>query len=241
MRRRLTHLVMLAALSCAMLAGYDVAAETMEGRVTRVWDGDTVTLTADGLDHRVRLAAIDAPEHGQPYADEARRALTRLALGQDARLETERSDHYGRLVGRLWVRPADCPSCGMTLDAGLALLTTGHAWWYRRYADEQPPEARGQYEFAEYEARAKHAGLWQDEHPVAPWDWKHDRRNDPDGGTHPDENGCLIKGNISANGRIYHVPGQHYYDRTTLTPSKGERWFCTEAEAKAAGWRRARE
>jgi len=235
MRRMLTRTVTIAAFCCAMLAGAEAAAETMEGRVTRVWDGDTVTLTVDGLDHRVRLAAIDAPERGQPYGEEARRELARLALGQDARLETERSDPYGRLVGRLWVRPADCPGCGRTLDAGLALLTTGHAWWYRRYADEQSPEARGQYEFAETEARAKRAGLWQDAHPIAPWDWKRDQRNQPD------ENGCLIKGNISANGRIYHVPGQHYYDRTTITPSKGERWFCTEAEAKAAGWRRARE
>jgi hypothetical protein len=52
---------------------------------------------------------------------------------------------------------------------------------------------------------------------------------------------CNIKGNISYNGgqRIYHVPGQHYYDETVINPMKGERWFCTEAEARAAGWRRA--
>src|SRR4029077_3291004 len=44
--------------------------------------------------------------------------------------------------------------------------------------------------------------------------------------------GCNIKGNISDRGeRIYHVPGQQYYDRTTINESKGERWFCTEAEA----------
>ncbi|MEO8758705.1 MAG: hypothetical protein ABI398_13255 [Devosia sp.] len=52
---------------------------------------------------------------------------------------------------------------------------------------------------------------------------------------------CSIKGNISINSgeRIYHVPGQAYYDATIITPTKGERWFCTEAEARAAGWRRA--
>ena len=53
--------------------------------------------------------------------------------------------------------------------------------------------------------------------------------------------GCLIKGNISRNGnRIYHVPGQKDYDKTKITEGKGERWFCTEDEAQAAGWRRAR-
>ncbi len=49
---------------------------------------------------------------------------------------------------------------------------------------------------------------------------------------------CVIKGNINSKGeRIYHVPGGRYYDRTKIDTSKGERWFCTEAEAKAAGWR----
>jgi Staphylococcal nuclease homologue len=52
---------------------------------------------------------------------------------------------------------------------------------------------------------------------------------------------CVIKGNISSGGeRIYHVPGQRYYDKTQIDPSKGERWFCTEQEAVAAGWRKAK-
>lgn len=54
--------------------------------------------------------------------------------------------------------------------------------------------------------------------------------------------GCNIKGNISVNTgeRIYHVPGGYYYDRTRISPSKGERWFCSEEEARAAGWRKSR-
>jgi hypothetical protein len=52
---------------------------------------------------------------------------------------------------------------------------------------------------------------------------------------------CNIKGNISYNGgqRIYHVPGQHYYDETRISTGKGERWFCSEEDARAAGWRKA--
>jgi micrococcal nuclease len=54
--------------------------------------------------------------------------------------------------------------------------------------------------------------------------------------------GCLIKGNISADGeKIYHVPGGRSYDRTVIDLSRGERWFCSEQEAQAAGWRRARQ
>jgi hypothetical protein len=53
--------------------------------------------------------------------------------------------------------------------------------------------------------------------------------------------GCVIKGNISLRGeRIYHVPGQRYYDQTRINWVLGERWFCTEREAIAAGWRKAK-
>lgn len=56
-----------------------------------------------------------------------------------------------------------------------------------------------------------------------------------------DDGECVIKGNISSSGeRIYHVPGQQNYDDTVITLSKGERWFCTETDALAAGWRKAK-
>ncbi|MER9302916.1 hypothetical protein [Mesorhizobium sp. M0496] len=53
---------------------------------------------------------------------------------------------------------------------------------------------------------------------------------------------CEIKGNISINTgeRIYHVPGQEHYSETKISPQYGERWFCSESEARAAGWRKAR-
>ena len=52
---------------------------------------------------------------------------------------------------------------------------------------------------------------------------------------------CVIKGNINDRGeRIYHVPGGALYERTRVTPAKGERWFCSESDARAAGWRRSK-
>lgn len=53
---------------------------------------------------------------------------------------------------------------------------------------------------------------------------------------------CSVKGNISPNTgeRIYHVPGQEYYSETRISLGMGERWFCSEAEAQQAGWRRSR-
>jgi hypothetical protein len=56
------------------------------------------------------------------------------------------------------------------------------------------------------------------------------------------DRGCNIKGNISmrTGERIYHVPGGEFYNATVINPAKGERWFCSEAEARAAGWRKSR-
>lgn len=52
---------------------------------------------------------------------------------------------------------------------------------------------------------------------------------------------CLIKGNINAKGqRIYHPPGCRYYAATKIDTARGERWFCSEAEAVRAGWRRTK-
>lgn len=50
----------------------------------------------------------------------------------------------------------------------------------------------------------------------------------------------VIKGNVSTNGAmIYHLPGDPSYNRTIIDSSAGERMFCTEDEARAAGWRKA--
>lgn len=52
---------------------------------------------------------------------------------------------------------------------------------------------------------------------------------------------CNIKGNVSTRGeKIYHMPGDKYYNDTRISRSHGERWFCSEEEARAAGWRRAK-
>jgi len=63
----------------------------------------------------------------------------------------------------------------------------------------------------------------------------------PDGCLEPPP-GCEIKGNISytTGERIYHLPGQRWYEKTVVNPRYGERWFCIEEEAEANGWRRAR-
>ena len=85
-------------------------------------------------------------------------------------------------------------------------------------------------------AQAEKRGIWQG--PAQPaWEfrtqkWSVASKRAPEG--------CPIKGNISDNGRIYHTPWSKWYARTKINTAKGERWFCDEAEAIAAGWRPAR-
>ena len=151
--------------------------------VVGITDGDTITARCptDNAAHpyqqvKVRLGAIDAPERKQPYGERARQALAELTFQKQARLECGKKDRYKRLVCNVWVAPASAPDGPQTIDAGLAMVSQGMAWWYRAYSREQTPEARGQYEFAEQEARAKRAGLWADQEPVAPWEWRKSRR-----------------------------------------------------------------
>ena len=76
---------------------------------------------------------------------------------------------------------------------------------------------------------------------TVPWDWRRGERTVSFGASSSGpSDGCRLRGNISRNGRIYHLPGQQHYDRTDIDEDEGERWFCSEAEAQAAGWRRAK-
>jgi endonuclease YncB( thermonuclease family) len=143
---------------------------TIEGIVVNVADGDTITvLDSNKEQHRVRIAGIDAPEKGQPFGNVSKKRLSELVGRKDVRVEYQKYDRYGRIVGKVWVSPPDCPTCDKMLDVGLAQITSGMAWWFRRYAHEQSPEDQGRYEFAEQEAKAKKVGLWQDKNPMPPW------------------------------------------------------------------------
>ncbi|WP_371268783.1 thermonuclease family protein [Variovorax sp. PDC80] len=101
-----------------------------------------------------------------------RSGLSSRRRSEPVELDCRKVDRYGRSVCRVHVAPASAPRGPATLDAGLAMITLGLAWWYRDYAREQTAQERGQYEFAEQEARAKGVGLWSDKQAVAPWEWR---------------------------------------------------------------------
>jgi endonuclease YncB( thermonuclease family) len=149
-------------------------AEMIEGRVVGVSDGDTITvLDRDQRQVKIRLSGIDAPEKAQPYGQRSKQHLSRLVFNKEVRVEWHKRDKYKRTIGKVWVQPIDCNACAQTLDANLAQLTAGLAWWYRQYAKEQPDEDQNRYSQAEAEAQARRVGLWADQSPMPPWEWRH--------------------------------------------------------------------
>lgn len=145
----------------------------IHGRVIAVTDGDTIkVLEADNTSHKIRLNGIDAPERSQPFGNASRKKLESMVAGKQVVVRSTKYDRYGRILGNVWVQPADCPSCGKTLYVNHAQILAGMAWWYRYYADDQSEEDRGRFASAEQEAIARKWGLWADPEPVPPWVWR---------------------------------------------------------------------
>ena len=130
------------------------------GRVVAVTDGDTLkVLDEDRMQHTVRLTGIDAPERGQSFSTASRDHLAGMVAGKEVRVDSSKNDRSGRVLGKVWVQPSDCRTCGKILDANYAQVLAGMAWWYRYYAKGQSPEDRGRYESAEDEAKARGWGF----------------------------------------------------------------------------------
>ena len=148
-----------------LLVGAHVAsADTFNGFVTGITDGDTLTLLDDQKQqHKIRVVGIDAPEKVQPFGAKSQANLGLLAFNKQARAECPKRDRYGRELCKIFVDGQ---------DVGLQQITDGMAWWFVKYAKEQAPEDRVTYEQAETTAKIRRFGLWADTNPTPPWDWR---------------------------------------------------------------------
>ncbi|MEW6336782.1 MAG: thermonuclease family protein [Acidobacteriota bacterium] len=161
--RKRARLFACAALTLAALAGACTApAQTLNGRVVRIHDGDTLTVLVGKERTRVRLACVDAPEQGQAFGSRAKQELSDLAFRRNVTVVVVDRDDYGRTVGRVLA--------GGT-DASLAMVRAGMAWHYAYHC----PDARDLAE-AQREARAARRGLWADPHPIEPSRWRRMKR-----------------------------------------------------------------
>lgn len=194
-------------------------------KVVRVIDGDTIELENG---ERVRYIGIDTPETLDPrkpvecFGAEASKKNKELVEGRAVRLEKDITDRdeYNRLLRYVFM--------GDTF-INLELVRQGFAHSY-----SYPPDVKRQEQFltAEREARETKRGLWSGECDITTSEVVNF------GSSRSDE--CKIKGNINTKGeKIYHLPDCASYSKTKIDESRNERWFCSEDEAEAAGWRRA--
>ena len=151
-----------------LLLAFAGHAAGIEGRVVGITDGDSVTvLDIDKVQHKIRLAGIDAPEKGQDFGNRSKESLSELVYDHIVLVETEKKDRYGRDVGKVLVQG---------VDASLVQVQRGLAWHYKAYEREQSANDRKLYDFAESEARASRRGLWVAPDPVAPWKFRRKKR-----------------------------------------------------------------
>ncbi|MBX9725048.1 MAG: thermonuclease family protein [Candidatus Obscuribacterales bacterium] len=126
-------------------------------------DGDTVEVFRDNRPVRIRLNGIDCPEKAQSFGMKAKELTSSLCFGKTVTVNDLGKDRYGRVIGELTVNGQ---------DVNQEIVRNGLAWWYRKYA----PHDRV-LEKLEVEAKQEKRGLWKDENPTPPWDFRHSKKS----------------------------------------------------------------
>jgi micrococcal nuclease len=160
MKRRAPELILVGYLLVLPGLGW-----TWSGKVVGVIDGDSITVLHDGRQEQIRLWGIDCPEKGQDFGTKAKQATSVLVFAKTVEVEPVTTDRYGRTVALVRV--------GDTL-VNEELIRQGLAWVYIRYCDRAICQ---EWKKLEAEAREKKRGLWSMPKPVAPWEFRRQRRN----------------------------------------------------------------
>ncbi|NTU73959.1 thermonuclease family protein [Candidatus Roizmanbacteria bacterium] len=179
--------------------------------VKEVSDGDTFQLYSG---KRVRLMGVNVPEYNRCGGPEARKRLTELILNKPVRLAEETEETFGRSLALVYQ--------GDTL-INLVMMKEG---WGR--ADYRANSHRSEITQAFHEAQTAKRGIWSS------------LCREALSSTPPSPN-CNIKGNIDKNSydKFYHLPGCLHYNEIVIEKDIGEGWFCSEAEAQKAGFKKA--
>jgi endonuclease YncB( thermonuclease family) len=144
-------------LGVLVLVGCSAQAETFEGKVVRVVDGDSLIVELKQERIRVRLKEIDAPEIKQPFGKRSQESLTAICANKAVRVVWTEKDRNRRTLGRVW-----CAG----IDANAEQVRRGMAWVFDRYVKD-----RSLYPLQEG-ARTARRGLWADAAPLPPWEWR---------------------------------------------------------------------
>ena len=139
--------------------------ELIEGKVVEVESGDSFLIKSDGNIQSVKLLLVDAPEPGQPYFDESRKALSDLIRKKEVRVVVHAADTAGTFHGNVYLYGR---------DVGLRLVEAGTGWYFDRHAETESAARRQAYADAQASAAAAREGLWLDRKPVEPWIFRDD-------------------------------------------------------------------
>ncbi|WP_435626419.1 thermonuclease family protein [Candidatus Ferrigenium straubiae] len=132
------------------------------GNVVGVADGDTITvLDENKIQHKVRLAEIDAPEKAQAFGNKSKQALSALVFDKQVSVVEQGQDRYKRTIGRVYQGD---------VDVSAEQVKQGMAWVYRKYSKDKTLLP------LEDEAKSQRLGLWADSNPTPPWEWRHSKR-----------------------------------------------------------------
>ena len=208
-----------------------------EYQIENVIDGDTIKIKSEDAADRIRLLSINAPELDECYGKEAKQALEELIKDKEIKFEKDISgvDIYGRLLCYLIIVSPE--SVDDNVLANYYLVRNGFAFQY-----SNPPDNRykDMLVAAQREAKKEKLGMWA-ACSYSESEEEKDNINEQEEASKPSDPDCIIKGNISEKGygKTYLIPGCDNYESVKIDPKKGEGYFCTEAEAEAAGFRKA--
>jgi|GEM_PF-2193227 len=136
--------------------------DTFTGKVIGIKDGDTFEVLCDSVPERVRLAEIDCPEKKQAFGMKAKQYASDLCFGKTVTVINTGRDRYGRIVGKITTQEGT--------NVNEQMIKAGFAWHYKQYSDNV------KLDDYEAQAREKHLGLWADNNPTPPWDYRKERR-----------------------------------------------------------------
>ena len=214
-----------------LLSSSSAYAADFQAKVIHIADGDTITVLNDtNKKIKIRLNGIDCPEKAQAYGNKAKQFTKDLVAGKTVTIQAYVQDKYGRTIGDVFLED------GRNLSQ--ELVKAGYAWWYRQYAPDDTV-----LEALEAEARETQAGLWNDPHPIPPWDFRHRGARTPikpgpssaplpKVASHSDSFDSLpVVGNLRSG--KYHRPDCPSYNQIA---KKNREPFGSSQEAKEAGY-----
>ncbi|WP_027159149.1 thermonuclease family protein [Methylobacter luteus] len=146
-------------LALALLAPFSAFSTEWTGTVVGILDGDTLTvLNADKRQVKIRMAGIDAPESKQAFGTQSKKSLSNICFKKSVIIDDHGTDRYKRTLGRI-----TCDG----IDANAEQVKRGMAWAYKQYLTDQTIAG------LEETAKASKTGLWVDENPIPPWEFRH--------------------------------------------------------------------